>query len=213
MATIDFSNAPRRFALQDFRSAADAFDGFARSARFAVEFKLRGAVLSNMNSTSIARDLTYLCEVAEMPGRGLKSMDEIRYYGPSFQMPIQTVYDNINLTFLCRNKQYERQFFDNWMEIINPSDTYDFRYKDEYSAQIDIWQFSDIGIDYADAEYSISLLDVYPILINPQSATWTDDSYQRLTVGFSYSRWTRRGLDPEASAFGLVEGTGINVQR
>ena len=213
MSTINYPNAPKRFKMQDFRSTSDRFGGFAKSARFAVTISPRGTVLRDLNMKSVARDLTYLCEVAEMPGRGFLSMDGYRYYGPQFKLPFMSEYADISLTFLCRNKQYERQFFDDWMEIINPTDTYDFRYRDDYASEIDIWQFSDIGRDYADAEYCISLHDAFPILVNPQSATWGDDNFQRLTVAFTYTKWTRKGLDRESGDFRLVEGRDIRVTR
>lgn len=213
MSTISYSNSPKRFKMQDFRSYSDRFGGFAKSARFAVTITPRGQVLRQQNSRTIARDLTYLCEVAEMPGRGFSSIDGYRYYGPQFKMPFMTEYADMSLTFLCRNKQYERQFFDDWMEIINPTDTYDFRYRDDYASEIDIWQFSDVGVDYADAEYCISLQDAYPILVNPQSATWGDDNFQRLTIAFTYSKWKRKGLDREPGERPLVAGNRIQVER
>lgn len=205
MSTINYPNAPKRFTMQDFRSASDRFGGFAKSARFAVTISPRSEVLKFLGP-SLAKDLTYLCEVAEMPGRGFLSIEGIRYYGPQFKLPFNTEYSDISLTFLCRNKQFERQFFDNWMEYINPTDTYHFRYRDNYASEINIWQFSDIGVDYAAAEYCITLHDAWPVLVNPQSATWGDDNFQRLTIAFTYSKWTRKGLDSPSGDFNLVQG-------
>jgi hypothetical protein len=55
--------------------------------------------------------------------------------------------------------------------------------------------------------------NAYPILVNPQPMTWSDDIFQRLVVTFTYTHWTRPGLDPEPSwstpsgySFELVEG-------
>lgn len=213
MSTITYPNSPKRFKMQDFRSSSDRFGGFAKSARFAVTIATRGNILKQKTSSTIARDLTYLCEVAEMPGRGFLSIDGYRYYGPQFKLPFMSEYADISLTFLCRNKQYERQFFDDWMEVINPTDTYDFRYRDNYTSEIDIWQFSDIGENYAEAEYCITLHDAYPTLVNPQSATWGDDNFQRLTVAFTYTKWTRKGLDHESGEFSIVQGNRIQVER
>jgi hypothetical protein len=211
MSSTSYPNAPKRFRMSDFRATSDRYGSFAKSARFAVTISPRGSVLKQKTTLSILQDLTYLCEVAEMPGRGFMSID-YRYYGPNFKTPHQTEYADMSLTFLCRNKQYERQFFDDWMETINPTDTFDFRYRDDYSSSIDIWQFSDIGKDYADAEYCITLHDAYPILVNPQSASWGDDNFQRLTVAFTYTKWTRKGLDAESGQYKLVESIGNTVK-
>lgn len=196
MATIEYTNQPKIFSLQDFRGISNQFGGLAKASRFIVTFNLKGQLVSGY--APMARDLTYLCEVAEMPGRGFLSIDGIRYYGPTFQLPFVTEYTDISLTFLCRNKQYERQFFDNWMTLINPPNTYDFNYRDDYSADINIWHLTDVGEDFAKAEYNITIEDAYPTLVNPQSATWVDDNFQRLSVNFTYFRWIRKGLDPEA---------------
>ena len=213
MSTIEYQNAPRRFRMQDFKSVSDQYGGFAKSSKYAVVIHLQGQKIRNYASQDIMRDLTYLCEVAELPGRGFMAVDGIRYYGPTFKLPIMSAYEDINLTFLCRNKQYERQVFDNWMEIINPTDTYDFRYRDDYKAEIDVWQFNDVGEDYADAEYCITLQDAFPVLVNPQSATRGDDNYQRLTVSFTYMKWVRRGIDRPAGDYRLVEGKTTRVER
>jgi hypothetical protein len=80
------------------------------------------------------RELPYLCEVAEIPRRGFMNMD-VRYYGPNEKLPFLTQYEDMNLTFLCRNKSYERQFFDDWMSIINPTNTFDFNYRESYESR------------------------------------------------------------------------------
>jgi len=144
-------------------------------------------------------DLIYLCEVAEFPGRGFQNVD-LRYYGPSFKMPFQTSYEDINLTFLCRSNSIERQLFDDWMDLINPVNTFDFNYRDDYACQIDIFQYSEYdkkgGYGSSDVEYMFSLKDAWPVLVNPQQVTWADDQFLRLGVTFTYTKWTRGNLDP-----------------
>jgi hypothetical protein len=162
---------------------------------------------------NFARDLTYLCEVAEMPGRGFAFIDA-HYYGPSFKVPIRTEFDDINLTFLCRTASLERQFFDDWQTIINPPNTYDLNYRDDYRSEIDIFQFGEFGQDGSpEAQYCITLLDAWPMMVSPQPANWGDDTFQRVIVTFTYSKWVRRGIDPVARggeppnfSFNLVTG-------
>jgi hypothetical protein len=144
--------------------------------------------------------LVYLCEVAEFPGRGFINIDNLRYYGPSFKMPVQSSYEDITLTFLCRSQGLERQFFDDWMDMINPVTNFNFAYRDDYACQIDIFQFSEYATqaeDESDAVYLFSLQDAWPVLVNPQPVTWADDQFLRLGVTFTYYKWTRPGLDPQ----------------
>lgn len=189
MATVPIQNAPANLSMQDFRAVNDDMGGLIKSCRYAVVVKPQGALISGYGS--FARDLTYLCEVAEMPGRGFQSLD-VRYYGPFFKLPIYTEFEDINLTFLCRTASLERQFFDDWQTIINPQNTFDLNYRDDYRAEIDIFQFSEFG----DAQYCITLIDAWPQMVSPQPGSWGDDTFQRVIVTFTYSKWIRKGIDP-----------------
>jgi hypothetical protein len=129
-----------------------------------------------------------------MPGRGFMSTD-IRYYGPNFKVPYQSVYEDLNLTFICRSEFLERGFFDNWMNLINPVKDFNFQYRDNYKSTVKLHQFS----EFSDASvYSFIFDEAYPILVSPQPATWADDNFHRLTVSFTYRRWYRTNLQYDA---------------
>ena len=201
MASIPIENAPRALDMESFKAVSEDYGSLAKSCRFAVRILPTGINNPLRQYYDMFRDLIYLCEVAEFPGRGFQNVD-LCYYGPSFKMPFQTSYEDINLTFLCRSQATERQLFDDWMDIINPINTYDFNYRDDYACEIDIFQFSEYdteGYGSSDPEYMFSLKDAWPTLVNPQPVTWADDQFLRLGVTFTYSRWTRGGLDPTPS--------------
>lgn len=195
MASIQITNAPTRISMQNFRSVIDDFGGLVKACRFAVVIHPVGRYVRELSP--VVTDLTYLCETTELPGRGLMNMD-LRYYGPNFKLPFQTTYEDINMSFLCRTDSLERQFFDDWMLMINPINSWDFNYRDDYYANIDIYQFGEIESD--EAQYKFTLNKAYPVLINPQPVTWSDDQIQRLIVSFTYTHWSRQGLDPEQSS-------------
>jgi len=208
MATISFPNAPANLKLSDFRAVTDSLGGPVKTARFVVVIKPQGGLISGY--ATFTNQLMYLCEVAEMPGRGFVAIDGIRYYGPAFKLPSYPEYDDINLTFICRTASLERQFFDDWMTIINPINTFDFNYRDEYRSEIDIYQFSDYGEAGAtapEAQYCISLIDAYPYMVSPQPMAWSDDQFQRLVVSFTYMKWERKGIDPVNRG-----GTGLSFE-
>jgi hypothetical protein len=142
----------------------------------------------------VSEDLTYLCEATEFPGRGFNNVD-LRYYGPNFKLPFQTTYEDINMTFVCRSQALEREFFDDWMEQINPTSHFDFEYRDSYSTEITIFQMAEYGDFTHEPTYSFSLFDAYPVLVNAQPVTWADDNFLRLTVTFTYTKWRRRNKD------------------
>jgi hypothetical protein len=201
MADFPISNAPENLDMIDFESVSRDFGGLAKSCRFAAVIRPQGNALRKVTGNAgIERDLVYLCEAAEFPGRGLQAV-ELRYYGPNFKMPYQSVYEDINMTFLCRNEGIERQFFDDWMETINPTNTFDFEYRDNYRARIDIYHYDEEGdVDfrgnaYMIPQYAFTLNEAYPVLVNPQPVTWADDQFLRLGITFTYSWWNRPTRD------------------
>ena len=216
--------------MSDFYAYSGAFDSLAKSSRFAVRIIPSGtsSLLRGLGYFGLMQQFTYLCESAELPGRGFMNAD-LRYYGPNFKIPYQTEYSETAMTFLCRTQSFERQFFDDWMEVINPTNTFDFNYKDSYKCEIQMFQFSEAGRrtttepnreatvpsptsnEFTEpvATYAWTLHDAYPILINPQPVTWADDNFQRLSVSFTFSKWTRKNRDPSSGTYSMVEGAQI----
>lgn len=206
MADFQIRNAPRNLSMMNFSAISNDYGGLLKSSRFAIQIRPIGEYI--VGYSEFCRDFTYLCEVAEMPGRGFMNLD-IRYYGPNHKLPFQTSYEDINFTFLCRAESMERQFFDDWMLVINPINSFDFNYRDQYRSEIDIFQFADYSEEDdggPTAKYFLTLHNAYPILVNPQPMTWADDQFQRLIVSFTYTHWSRRGYDPEPGLSGLIEG-------
>jgi len=200
MATYFIPNGPVLPSMYEVKSQSSRYGGLAKSAKFMVRMYPQRPDSYLRNASVIMQDFTYLCEAAEFPGRGFISTD-VRYYGPNFKVPNQTTYEDLNLSFLCRDAFLERQFFDTWMELINPNATYNFSYKDSYTAKIDLFQMSDIagfGIDAATppaTQYKFTFEDAFPILVQPQPVTWADDNFHRITVTFTFKRWKREEGD------------------
>jgi hypothetical protein len=214
MASFRIENQPRNLRMSDFYAYSTAFQSLAKSSRFAVRILPSGtdSFLTQLGYSSFMQQFTYLCESAELPGRGFMNAD-LRYYGPNFKVPYQSEYQETAMTFLCRVNSFERQFFDDWMEIINPTNTFDFAYKDQYKCEIQMFQFGDAPAtnEFTEplANYAWTLHDAYPVLVNPQPVTWADDNFQRLAVSFTFTKWTRKNRDPEPTSYSLVRGAQV----
>jgi hypothetical protein len=202
MADYKPSNAPANLSMNDFLSASNAAGQFAKGCRFAVRIVPTGSAVVGLRSD----DLIYMCDAVEYPGRGF-DVTQVRYYGPSQVFPNNTLYNTANLSFLCRARSPERAFFDDWMEIINPSNTFNFEYADNYFCRVDIFQFAEYGTGsgatrpdmiakykgQAAPTYMWSLQRAWPTLVAPQQVTWADQDVLRLQVTFSYKYWERPG--------------------
>lgn len=204
MSSIPVKNPITKLSMNDIKAVNSKYGGLAKSARFAVRI-LPAKLHLERGYGPFLQDFTYLCEAAELPGRGFQSLD-VRYYGPNQKLPFQTQYEDTTMTFLCRSESYERQFFDDWMEMINPTNSYDFSYRSDYESQIQIMQLAEYGAatgvgpstttaTYPKETYRITLYNAYPVLVNPQPVTWADDQVQRLAITFTYHKWRREGYD------------------
>ena len=196
MGFYQASNPPRNLKMTDVMAASNAAGPLARSCRFAVTI-----LPTNPSSSLSARsDLIYMCESVEFPGRGF-DVTQIRYYGPSQVMPNNVMYGSgINMQFICSTNSVERAFFDNWQDVINPVNNFMFEYPDNYYADIQIFQLSEVGqLSGGDgrqlasqvATYGWTLRKSWPTLVNPQQVTWADQDILRLQVSFAYKYWDR----------------------
>ena len=212
MASFPISNPPSHLTMTDVMGFASAFGGFAKSCRYVIRILPQGEFLLKSGYSDFVKQLSYLTETAYLPDRSFMNMDN-RYSGPNFKIPFQSVYEDTTMSFLCRQGSFERQFFDDWMEIINPSNLWDFNYRDQYASQIDVYQLADFGTsEQADAPaamYQWSLLDAYPIAIQAQEVNWGAQDFQRLSVSFTYTHWTRKNWDRQAGNFAGEDGSGF----
>lgn len=133
--------------------------------------------------TSI-RDLVFRCENANLPGRSLATADQ-RIYGPIEKHPYLSTYNDIDLTFIVSDSMNEKFLFDKWIEYINPTDTNNFRYRDEYRTTLTINQYN--VNDFP--TYTVELFEAFPISINQMDLDWSNDNYHRITVTFAYTYW------------------------
>lgn len=206
MATFQISNPPKNLTMLDMRAKMDLLGGPAYNCRFAIRILPAGGTdnfLSSSGYTNILDDITYLCESVNFPGRGFDFM-EARYYGPSQILPYNTKYSNeLTLTMLTRSKAYERQLFDDWMEVINPTNTFDFNYASTYYSKIQVFQLGiaasgsdkQVPPTAPEAMYLWECHQAYPISVNEQAVTWADNDVLRLQVTFTYRYWNRPGRD------------------
>jgi len=166
---------------------------------------------SKTSNPAISRYLALQCESAELPGKTLQTAD-VKIYGPSFKVPYQTQYTDSTFTFLCTNDFYERKLFDRWMEAIIPSDTNNLRFpkgvQSRYLTNIKIIQYD----DFIKQIYAVELMDAFPIGIAPQSLSWSEDGFHRLSIQFAYQRYRPiyQGTYDLAAAATALFGSGLS---
>ena len=140
------------------------------------------------SNSSLSRYLALQCETAELPGKTLQTAD-VKIYGPTFKVPYQTQYGDMNFSFLCTNDFFERKLFDRWLEAIHPTDTNNMRFpkgnSTRYLTNIKIIQYD----EFIKQIYAVELIDAFPVGIAPQSLSWAEENFHRLQVSFAYQKY------------------------
>jgi len=172
----------------------------ARPSRFDVTIPIP---LSLGFYISSARNLTYRCESAQLPGRTFQTTQKKMGSAPTEYFPYHTNYQQTAMTFIVSDDMNEKIFFDAWMELINPTTDFNFQYKSNYAVDISVNQYDVNG----NLTYSGVLQEAFPVDVNQLDMDWSTDSYHKLAVVFMYKQWnnnTVSGLMNDLKTTGLT---------
>lgn len=170
--------------INDFKSSFRK--DVARTHKFDVNIPIPLTLIPYITS---ARNLTYRCESANLPGRTFATAEQ-RTYGPIEKYPYLNTYTDIDMTFIVDDDMNQKIFFDAWLNFINPLYNNNFRYKGDYSTVITVNQYDVTN----KISYSINLFDAYPISMNQMDLDWSADGYHKLVVTFAYTYWQNNSL-------------------
>jgi len=154
---------------------------FARPNRFQVFFPLPGGLKSFGSSEQI---LTFRCENAQLPGRTLATTEQ-RTYGPIEKFPYLTTYNDLDVTLIVDGSMIQKKLFDAWMQLINPTSTNNFNYRNTYCVDITVKQYDVTNR----VTHEVKFIESYPIAINQMDLDWSSDGYHKLNATFAYTRW------------------------
>ena len=172
-------------SINDFKSSF--VTDLARPSRFDVSIPVPLTLYPFLNTS---RKLNFRCENAQLPSRTFATMDQKFGSNPIEKYPYQPQYNDVELTFVVSDDMSEKIFFDSWLEYINPSYTFNFKYKSDYATTVTINQY-DVA---SNKTYSINLIDAYPIAVNQLDLDWSNTDYHKLTVVFAYTYWQNNSI-------------------
>jgi hypothetical protein len=172
-------------SINEFKSSFTK--DLARANRFDVNIPIPLTLIPYIKS---AKNLVYRCENANLPGRTLLTIEQKIGSNPVEKYPYLTGYNDIDLTFIVDGDMQQKIFFDAWMNYINPTYNYNFRYKGDYATTIQVNQY-DVENNIS---YSVNLYDAYPVSMNQLDLDWSSDNPHKLSVTFAYTRWSNNSL-------------------
>lgn len=179
------------FNINDFRTNLNGQKEVAKADKFDVTISIPNlSGLFNVGSTG--ESLSLVCEAAELPGVTITPIEWINY-GFVQRIPGKLTFPPVSLTFICTGLMQERTFFDSWINSMIPFNSGLLVYPDDNNQQIKsniaITQYSSTGTNI----YTVNLLEAWPMDIQPLPLDWANDQVHRLSVTFSYKKWTSNG--------------------
>lgn len=155
--------------------------GLARTNRFSVVLappKGMGGYFSELNS------ILMLCDQIQLPGVNLATTQN-RSFGEFREVPYEKLYGDIQLNFYVDNNLAVKNFFDQWMAVIQSPTTRTFEYYENY--------ISDMTITVEDLEdntrYSVVAYECYPKTVSPIQMDYSNKDVMKMQVTMQYKYW------------------------
>jgi len=198
-----------------FQAMVNEAEGFARKARFYVNFTLPKGVsgetdeiqgfstetqLRAMNQDQNKRRVQAFCSEIAMPARE-GAQKEIRHNGPVRKFVYDHTYGDVTATFYTDKFMRERSFFEMWQKAAFSNSTHNFNYYNDYVAPLDIFALGSFASrdERDDITYGVRLFECYPKTISDVTFSHNANEIQTFTVTFSYRYWVNFFLDRAGS--------------
>ena len=215
-------------------------EGFARKARYYIEFNLPNGVGENLFGTSdndatytnevtdetkgfaLSKDLRAVqlanarrvqafCSAVDMPSREILTK-EVKHNGPSRKIAYDAQFPDITATFYTDKFLRERSYFELWQKAAYSTSTFNFNYYNDYVSPVNILQLGSYASanERDDVTYAVKLFDCFPKTISPVSYSHDTNQVQTFTVTFSFRYWVNYFID-EADNVSLLGQKEFNV--
>jgi len=199
-------------------------EGFARKARFYVEFNLPragGAGITNADTgaelsgganelettfkssaemiavqKTNARRVQAFCSAISMPERTIE-MKEVKHHGPAYKIAIDYKSADINATFYADKFLRERSYFELWQKAAFSNQSHNFNFYDNYVSDVNIFQLGQFASrnERDDVTYAVKLFDCYPKIISAVEYSYENNAIQTFQVTFGFRYWINYFLD------------------
>lgn len=140
-------------------------------------------------------NLNMLVESVSFPGQNVRTQEDFLRYGPVREFAQGMTYGPISITFVCTSGLPEKKYFEEWQEKIIDKKTWNANYYETYIGEIKLEQLNRNN----DTRYTVNIFEAFPKTISDQEYSMaTNDSYQRITVDFSYHHWDSEEIEERA---------------
>lgn len=228
--------------LGRYQAYINEAEGFARKARFYVEFNLPragGVGLTNIDAgadvsdpafelettfkssaemTSVqkanARRVQAFCSTIQMPERTIE-MKEVKHQGPAYKIATDYKSADINATFYADKFLRERSYFELWQKAAFSNQTHNFNFYDNYVSDVNIFQLGQFASrnERDDVTYAVKLFDCYPKILSAVEYSYENNAVQTFQVTFGFRYWINYFLDRAGNVeLGQANFRDVNVK-
>ena len=200
-------------------------EGFARKARYYVEFQLPNGVGNRLtgqveNDTVFSNELTdeikgfaqtqdldavqkanarrtqAFCSAIDMPSREIITK-EIRHNGPGRKIAYDAQFADITATFYTDKFLRERSYFELWQKAAYSNSTFNFNYYNDYVTPMNILQLGNYASqnERDDVTYAVKLFDCFPKTVGAVSYSHDTNTVQTFDVTFTFRYWVNYFID------------------
>ena len=162
------------------------------------------------------RDMMYRAESIEIPGRSLATVDHrFDNYSPISRVVTGQTYVDVAVTFLLSEDLREKEYFEKWQGSAVGTGAFSATradnsrnnpaYYDQYVGSVTIRQYGSDG-----TIRSIHKLEnAFPIVMSGVQMSWQSEEHARLTVSFSYNRYTAVFYNQNQAQKGISGGFSL----
>jgi hypothetical protein len=193
-------------SINDIKGTIGKHGGVAMQNRFAVYMQPPAASLLNIDLQNIAvslisgnfkasnlindpRDIAFLCESCNMPGRQITTIDYQSNAHPE-KIPYGFINEDVTFTFLLTQDYYIKKIFDKWSNMVINSEKYNVGYHNDYTTDVVIQQLNKKNLPV----YGVVLQKAYPVTFSSITLDNTsENSIQKFSVTMAYENFKEEG--------------------
>ena len=181
------------FSVADFQSVIQKRGGLVQPNKYSVYIKTP----SKLATRGLETDFPLLVEATSLPSRSLATADN-RTYGPLRKIARESIYADLAMTFMLTQDMAIKNYFDQWLNLIQSDYQYDPSYYDDYTTDIYIALLHDNQknvipaniVNKKSGNYSIRIEEAFPISVGDVALSFADvNTYAKLQITFAYRRW------------------------
>ena len=167
------------FNVSSFMSNVDSHGGFARSWKFGVQIKPPSGI-------GLDSGIDFLASAAQLPRKGF-STTEHRIYGINRYVPYEQVFEPTTIKFLNTADFSPRNFWESWINYIQPRETLNVQYYQTMIGEIKIYHLPESGsTNISDRDYDVTLLEAYPESMSDIELGWDQSEVMSFDVSIRY---------------------------